>query len=384
MIIKSISAKEILDSRDEKTISVSIKTNVGNFSASAPNGKSIGKHEKKSYRKSLEEDIKIIKKFGEYFSKEIIEKFDDLRRVEDIVDGQIGANTLFALESAVLKAMAKEQKKEVWQLINPNNKKMPRLVGNCVGGGKHSASKKKPDFQEFLLIPNLKSVKESFEMNKKAKINVQKILQEADKKFENKITDENAWRTSLNEKEVLDILKKVKLPLGLDVAASSFYKRKKYNYNNPLLKRTEDEQAGYLINLIKNFDLFYVEDPFNEEDFESFARILKKFPKKLIVGDDLTVTNYKRLEKAIKMRSINAIIIKPNQNGSLLEIKRICKLAKENDIKIVFSHRSGETEESILADLAFGFGADFFKCGIDGKGREVKLKRLVKIERSLK
>ena len=122
MIIKGISAKEILDSRNEKTILVSVKTNVGNFSASAPNGKSIGKHEKKSYKKNLEEDIKIIKKFGEYFSKEIIEKFDDLRRVEDIVDGQIGANTLFALESAVLKAMAKEQKKEVWQLINPDNK----------------------------------------------------------------------------------------------------------------------------------------------------------------------------------------------------------------------------------------------------------------------
>jgi len=384
MIIKEVSAKPILDSRKEKTIFISIKTNKGNFSASAPNGKSVGKHEKKSYKKSLEEDIKTIKNFKDYFSKEIIEKFDDLRRIEDILDRQIGANTLFALESAVLKAMAKEQKKEVWQLINSKNKKMPRLVGNCVGGGKHSDSKKKPDFQEFLLIPDSKSIKESFEINKKKKEEAERILQDADKKFENKTTDENAWMTSLNEKEVLEILNRLKLPFGVDVATSSFYKRKKYNYSNPLLKRTDDEQFGYLVNLIKNFDLIYIEDPFHEEDFESFAKLLKKFPDKLIVGDDLTVTNSKRLEKAIKMKSINSIIVKPNQCGSLLEVKEVCELARKNNIKIIFSHRSGETEENILADLAFGFGADFFKCGIDGREREAKLKRLVEIERGLK
>jgi len=130
--------------------------------------------------------------------------------------------------------------------------------------------------------------------------------------------------------------------------------------------------------------LIYIEDPFHEEDFESFAKLLKKFPDKLIVGDDLTVTNSKRLEKAIKMKSINAIIVKPNQCGSLLEVKEVCELARKNNIKIIFSHRSGETEENILADLAFGFGADFFKCGIDGREREAKLKRLVEIERGLK
>ena len=122
----------------------------------------------------------------------------------------------------------------------------------------------------------------------------------------------------------------------------------------------------------------------NEEDFEGFAKLVKKFPKILIVGDDLSVTNYKLLEKAIKMKSINAIIVKPNQTGSLLEVKRVCELAKKNNIKTVFSHRSGETEENILADLAFGFEADFLKCGIDGKEREAKLKRLIEIEKSLR
>ncbi len=384
MKIRGVSAKELLNSRKDKTILISIKTNVGNFSASSPTGKSTGKHEKKSYKKSLEEDIKSIKKFSDYFSEEEIENFGDLRRIEDIVDGHVGANTLFALESAVLKALAKEQKKEVWELINSEAKAFPRLVGNCIGGGKHSETKneRNPDFQEFLLIPESKTVKEAFEINKKSKENAEDFLNIEDKNFENKKNDESAWVTSLNEREVFDVLKKLNLPLGVDVASSSFYSRKKYSYKNPMLKRTDEEQLGYLSNLIKNFDLFYIEDPFNEENFEDFAKLLKKFPDKLIVGDDLTVTNYKRTEKAIKMKSINAIIVKPNQTGSLLEVKKVCKLAKENNIKIIFSHRSGETEETILADLAFGFGADFFKCGIEGDVREGKIKRLIEIENS--
>ncbi len=382
MKIRGVSARGILDSRGEKTILVSIRTNTGSFSASSPSGKSTGKHEKKPYKKKLEEDIQTIKKFSEYFSEEILEKFDDLRRVEDIIEGHVGANTLFALESGVLKAMAKEQKKEIWQLINQQAKKFPRLVGNCIGGGKHSKGKR-PDFQEFLLIPNTKSVKESFEEDKKTKKKIEISLNEKDKIFKGKKNDEDAWETSLNEKDVLEILKESKLPLGIDIAASTFYKRKKYHYLNPKLDRTEKEQFDYISNLIKNFQLFYIEDPFHEEDFESFIGLLKKFPDRLVVGDDLITTNYKRLEKAIEMKSVNAIIVKPNQTGSLMEVKDVCELAKKNDIKLIFSHRSGETEEDILADLAFGFEADFFKCGIDGKEREAKLKRLIEIEKSL-
>jgi len=384
VVIKSVSAKSILDSRREKTVHVTIKTEVGSFSASAPNGKSRGKYEAKPYKKSLEEDIKFLKDSKDYFSKEILEKFKDLRRIEDIVDRHLGANTLFALESAVLKAIAKEQKKSVWQLINPEANKLPRLVGNCIGGGKHSEEKSKPDFQEFLLIPNLKSVEKAFEANKKAREEVKFALKEKDRKFEGKENDENAWESSLSEKEILNILKKTKLPLGLDVAASSFCKRKKYIYKNPPLDRTPEEQLEYLSNLIKNFGLVYIEDGFSEEDFESFAKLLEKFPKTLIVGDDLIVTNYDRLKKAIESKSINALIVKPNQTGSLLDVSQVCKIAKDNNIKIVFSHRSGETEEDILADLAFGFGADFFKCGIVGKERESKLKRLIDIEKRLR
>lgn len=385
VVIKSVSARYILDSRKEKTIFVCVNTNKGKFSASAPNGKSKGKHEAKSYKKSLEKDIETLKKFKDYFSDGVIEEFNDLRRIEDTVDGHVGANTLFALESAILKAMAKEQKKEVWQLIDPDAKKFPRLVGNVVGGGKHvKDDEKKPDFQEFLLIPKNNSVKKSFEILKHAKSEIKLLIKEKGIDFQGKKTDEDAWRTKLNCKEIFDLLKNLDIPLGTDVAASSFYKRKKYHYNNPMLTRTIEEQLSYISNLIKNFNLYYIEDPFDEEDFLSFGNLCEKHNDALIVGDDLTVTNVKRFQKAIDSKSINAIIVKPNQNGSLIQVKEICDMANKNDIKIVFSHRSGETNEDILADLAFGFGADFLKCGITGKERESKIKRLIKIEKGFK
>ncbi|HKZ34111.1 MAG TPA: hypothetical protein VJ142_02645 [Candidatus Nanoarchaeia archaeon] len=383
VIIKSVSAKSIFDSRKERTILVSIKTNAGDFSASVPNGKSKGKYEARPYKKDLRGDIKTLKQFSGYFSEDEIEKFEDLRRIEDIVDRHVGANTLFALESAILKALAREKKKEIWQLINPNARKFPRLVGNCIGGGLHSQGKK-PDFQEFLLIPKMRDVKEDFEINKKAKKEAYYLLRDRDEKFQGKKNDEDAWQTSLNEKEVLDITKELKISTGIDVAASSFYKRKKYLYRNPLLSRSKEEQFSYISNLIKNFSLFYIEDPFEEEDFESFSALLKKHPDSLVVGDDLTATNEKRLKKAIEEKSINAIIVKPNQNGSLLEVKEICESARKHGIKIVFSHRSGETMENILADIAFGFQADFLKCGITGKEREAKIKRLIAIEKKIR
>jgi enolase len=382
MKIKGVSAKAILDSRKEKTILVSIRTDFGDFAASSPSGKSTGKYEAKQYHASLEGDIKALKQLSNYFSEELIEKFDDLRRIEDIADRQIGANTLFAFESAVLKALAKEKKKQVWEIINGNARKFPRLVGNCIGGGAHSSIPKKPDFQEFLLIPESKDVQKAFESNKETKKKVKEILIKEDRKFDGERNDEDAWASSLNEKEVLEVLRKARSPTGTDVAASVFYKRGNYNYKNPLLKRNKEEQLEYISNLIKNLNLYYIEDPFDETDFESFAKLLKRFPDRLIVGDDLTTTNPRRLEKAIKMKSINAIIVKPNQIGSLIEVREVCELAKRSEVKLVFSHRSGETEETILADLAFGFQADFFKCGITGKEREVKIKRLVEIEKS--
>jgi len=402
VFLKDVSASAILDSRKEKTIQVAIKTNIGIFSASSPQGKSTGKFEVKCYKKSIDEDIKSLKSLSDYFSEEDFTEFDDLKKVEEILEGHVGGNTILAFEYSLLKAIAKEQKKDVWEIINPkyikDKLKSPRLVGNCIGGGKHSEGLGerglKPDFQEFLLIPESNNILSLWNINKSARANANIILNNVDSLFKGKTNDENAWQTSLDNKKVLEVLKDIKdnvhdefklyLDEGLDVAASSFYKRKKYKYGNPKFDRTPLEQLEYLSNLIKNFNLFYIEDPFEENDFESFSLLLKRFPKRLIVGDDLTVTNSKRLDKAIKMKAINAIIVKPNQCGSLIEVKRVVELARKNNIKIIFSHRSGETEENILADLAFGFQADFLKIAIVGKERESKINRLIEISKNLK
>jgi enolase len=390
VVIRDVSASSARDSRNERTILARIKTSHGTFSASAPNGKSRGKFEAMPYRKSLDEDIKTLRKFRDYFSEENIDCFDDLKRIDDVLAGFVGANTLFALQSAALKAMSKKEKRNAWEIVNPDlgeNARFPRLVGNCIGGGKHSnlaGIGKRPDFQEFLLIPESKSARESFLEMERTKKYLKNVLAKRDPKFSGMKNDEGAWAVSLNEREVLDILKDEGIPIGTDIAASSFYKRKKYGYENPVLKRDAEEQMGYVLNLVKNFGLFYIEDPFHEEDFQNFAILRKRFPESLVVGDDLTVTSVKRLKKAIEMESVNAVIVKPNQNGSLIEVKEVCEIAKRNGIKTVFSHRSGETMESILADLAFGFQADFIKTGITGKEREAKIKRLIEIEKGFR
>ena len=142
-----------------------------------------------------------------------------------------------------------------------------------------------------------------------------------------------------------------------------------------------ESQIIYMNNLVEDYDLYYIEDPLQEEDFTGFSQIKKKH---LVVGDDLTATQIPRLKEAIKHNSINAMIIKPNQNGSLLELKKIFDLCKANNIKTIISHRSGETMDASIADYAFAFEADFIKCGISTAWREAKLKRMIEIENSLR
>lgn len=390
VVIKEVSAKSILDSRKEKTILVSIKIKSGKtFSASSPSGKSTGKYEAKPYKKNLEEDIITLKKFKDYFSEEIIEEFNDLKRIEDILEGHVGANTLFAFESAVLKAISFEKKKEVWEIIDfesRKSRKFPRLVGNCIGGGKHSSINKKPDFQEFLLIPEANSPEKSLKINKEAKEKAQFLIKRKDNNFKLQKNDEDAWMTSLNEKEVLDILSELNIHLGVDVASSSFYSRKKYSYENPMLKRDKEEQFGYIANLIKNYNLIYIEDPFEEEDFEGFKLLTQEIGNKIqIVGDDLFVTNKELLAKGIEIGACNSILIKVNQIGTVTETLETIELAKNNNYKTIISHRSGETEDTYIADFAVGLNLGQIKTGsLSRTDRICKYNQLLRIEEQLK
>ena len=406
MIIKKLIAKAVRDSRGEKTIKVIVKTN-RKFKTSAPEGKSTGKYEAKPYFRNLDGDIKIINSIDINKINKLIQKKDVktvsqaflfLSNVEKLVKNKIGANSLFALEASLLKALAYENGKELWKFLGgkKENTKNIRPVGNAIGGGLHGEGikKKEPDFQEFLFIANGKNFEECVKIND--------IAYELTNKFVKSWirNDEGAWETGKTNEETLMILDKVRqiikeeykkeIDIGVDIASSSFYKNGKYNYKNPEVDLNKKHQILYIKELINRYKLFYVEDPLDENDFSGFKELLKEVKKAknqknkncLIVGDDLTTTNPERLKKAIKTKSINAIIIKPNQIGSLLKLKEVIDIAKKNKIKTIISHRSGETKDNTIADLAIAWNCDFIKTGIYGKVRTRKLKRVIEIEKN--
>jgi enolase len=377
MFIKEVYAKKIKDSRSEDTIEVS----VNKCKASAPEGKSKGKYETPAYYQSLDWNIRAINLLKFNFP---IKEFQDLKKIEDHIISvcefsnakEFGANALFALESAILKALARSKKKQLWEIINLKATKLPTPLGNAVGGGQHSEQfSAHPVFQEFLVIPKGRDFKDKLRNMNEVYEKLGKLLKAKSK------NDEGAWQCALSEEEILDLLSKFKFKvrIGLDAASSSFYKDGEYQYHE--FDLNTDEQIKYINNLIEKYNLLYIEDPLQEEDFIKFKKIKKKA---LVSGDDLTATNIKRLKKAIFFDSINAMIIKPNQNGSLLEVAEIFEICKKNRIKTILSHRSGETMDSAIADLAFGFQADYIKCGISTKWRESKLNRLLEIDNSLK
>jgi len=388
MLIKKVIAKSVKDSREKATIKIIVETSCGMFETSAPSGKSRGEYEAKPYFKNLTRDISAVNNLNvKEINTLIIKKFEDLAKLERLVKNKIGANSLFALEASLLKALASENKKELWQFLEGKTKKLPRPICNIIGGGIHSKGVrgKKPDFQEFLFISDAKTIKECIKINKLAHKSACTLLKSYKK------NDEGAWETDKSNEEVLEIMNQIQkrikkkfnenLVIGVDVAGSSFFK-KNYDYKNPKRRLSAIKQIESIKGLVKGYGLYYVEDPLDEDDFSGFKELNKE--KCFIVGDDLTATNPSRLKKAIRMKSINAVIVKPNQIGSLLKVKEVIGLAKKAGIKTIISHRSGETEDDTIADLAVGWGCDFIKTGIYGNVRESKLKRLVEIEKRLK
>jgi enolase len=312
----------------------------------------------------------------------------NLMRKFEVRHGRFGGNVNYAMEGAFLRAAAADNGKELWEFINDDvndglRPKMPMPVGNCIGGGVHAkfVRGKRPDFQEFLLIPKEKTFSRAVTVNLRAYGLAQKLLKSW------KRDDENAWMTDLPNEKVLEVLKAVakhyKLRIGLDVAASEFYDKGYYKYKNKELIRDKVDQADYIERLVKKFGIFYVEDGMHEDDFGGFKEVLNNVSSRtLIVGDDLTTTNLKRVRRAVG--SINAMIVKPNQIGSILEVKRVAEFCKRNGIVMIFSHRAGETMDDILADYCVGFGGQFIKCGIFGRERLIKLRRVMMIEKGLR
>jgi enolase len=302
-----------------------------------------------------------------------------------------GANTLIATEYAILRAWSDYVGLPVYAFFNKNPKLDIRPLSNVVGGGAH-AKWKGSDIQEFLVLPKTKSVSLGIFINSL----IHKVLQEKlsiiDRGFLGAKNDEGAWVTTLRTEETLALLNEVRdrikseegveVDLGVDIAASQLFDGEKYIYRKEGWELTREEQIEKVLELADAFDIYYIEDPLNEEDFEGFADLNRR-TSRLIVGDDLTVTNPERIEEAIKKRSVNAVIIKPNQVGSLVQTVKAVELCKKHGVIPVLSHRSGETESNILAHLAVGLETPIVKFGIVNGERIAKLNELIRIEEKL-
>jgi len=403
MFVKSVRPRVILNSRKEWTIEVVLKTYEGTFRCSAPSGKSTGKAEVMAWnKKGVKRSYHLLEKFCRSLKHEnfIVRRVEDIERLEKLigdfekVEGKMGGNVLYVMEGVFLRAAAADVGKELWEFLNDEvndglKPKMPMPVGNCVGGGLHSkfVRGKRPDFQEFLLVGNEKGYGRAFTKNFRAYEFAGRLLMKEMKRVRIRRNDEGAWNVGFSNEKTLDVLRRVAdrydLRIGLDVASSGFYGKGRYSYLNKDLIRDAVDQADYMIGLVKKYGIFYLEDGMDEDDFSGFAKVLKGVKGCLVTGDDLTTTNLRRVHRAIRGKAMNAMIVKPNQIGSIIEVKKVVRYCKKNGIAMIFSHRSGETMDDILADYCVGFGGEFLKSGIFGKERLVKAKRVMDIEKSL-
>src|SRR3989344_775948 len=361
---------KIKNSRGEDTIQINYK----GFLGSAPGGKSKGTYEAKDFNFDIDKEINALNELGEVLESLGIDSFEDFKKLQEYTS-KFGATAKIALEIAILNY------KNGYKFLD--GRKLPRPLGNIIGGGLHKENSNL-EFQEFLVIPyKSKTFADAVATNLKFYKFIQEKLQKLDKEFKDQKTDEGAWSPKLNNEEVLNLLSKYsskfKVRLGIDIAASSFFKNNLYGYKDKQL--TKDEQIDYVNSLIKKYDLYYVEDPLNQDDFLGFSYINKRA---LVVGDDLIATDIERLKTALHLHAVNALIVKPNQVGSLYKVKEIVEHAKQNVIVPIISHRSGETMDNAISHLAVGLEIPIIKTGISGKEREAKLNELARIEKEIK
>ncbi|MDH5268273.1 MAG: phosphopyruvate hydratase, partial [Candidatus Bathyarchaeota archaeon] len=308
----------------------------------------------------------------------------------------LGGNTAYAVSLATAEASAASYGMPLFQhLAGYFTNELPYPLGNVLGGGKHAGGKT-PDIQEFLVLP-VKA--EIFSDAAKANVLVHQragsLLKKKDATFTGGRGDEGAWAPNIKNEEALEIVAKareevsdesgVECRVGLDIAASTLWKPKeeRYVYSREGTKRNAGEQLDFVLSLIKNYNLAYVEDPFHEEDFESFSKLTKKVEECLVCGDDLFATSKKRLTRGMKVGAGNAIIIKTNQVGTLTEAWETTKLAKKASYTPIMSHRSGETTDTHLAHLSVAFHCPIIKTGVLGGTRVAKINELIRIEEML-
>lgn len=402
-VIEEVFARKIFNIRGETTIEVEAITVAGFGRTSAPAGASRGRAEVVPYPKGGVEEA--IKKVEKLIAPELVGiKADEQEEIDLLlhkIDGtehfeNLGGNTVYAVSLAVAEAAASSYDVPLFQHLGGHfADELPHPLGNVLGGGKHAFGNA-TDIQEFLVLPmKARSFTDAALANVLVHERVGSLLQKVDKTFTGGRGDEGGWAPNIENDDALNTVAKAceevsdeygyLCKVGLDVAASTLWKPKErcYLYPRDNVKRNSGEQLDFVLDLIRKYDLVYVEDPFHEEDFENFAELTKKAKECLICGDDLFVTNSKRLARGTEMGAANAVIIKVNQVGTLTDAFEAIRMAKKAGYIPIVSHRSGETTDAHIAHLAVASHCPIIKTGVIGGSRVAKINELFRIEESL-
>ncbi|MCX8200256.1 MAG: phosphopyruvate hydratase [Candidatus Micrarchaeota archaeon] len=397
--IKEVSARMVFDSRGNPTLRATILTPDGIGWADAPSGASTGKHEAIELRDGGQP----------YHGKGVAKAIENVRLISDALRGmdcsdqkkidtaiigldgtpnkaRLGANATTAVSLAVARAAAACSGKELFDWLCPGASRLPIPMMNIINGGKHAGSGLA--IQEFMIVPaGAKSFSEAMQMGVEIFHTLKGIIEDKYGKAATSVGDEGGFAPKIKRtRDALDIIMKAiekcgyarEVKMSLDCAASSFFIKGKYKIDGKSLSKSK--MLEYYIALLGEYPLFSIEDPFDEEDFESFAA-LNKERKCKVIGDDLTVTNIHRIEAAINKGAIDTLLLKVNQVGTLTEAMDAATLCKNNKCGVVVSHRSGETCDPFIADLAVALECGMIKAGAPCRGeRLAKYNRLLEIE----
>lgn len=406
-IIRSIYAREILDSRGFPTVETEVILESGAVGiASVPSGASTGSFEAIELRDGGDRFVgkgvlKAVANVNEIIAPQLIgENASDQHIIDKIMidlDGtpnkaKLGANAILSVSLAICQAATSFYQLPLYRYIGGiSNRRLPKPMMNILNGGAHADNK--IDIQEFMIIPAKDaSFKDYVIICATIYHNLKKSLKS--KGLNSNVGDEGGVAPNLSStREALDlIMDSIKasgykpgedVQIALDVAASELYKDGKYNIEGEI--KTSEEMIKFYEELVEDYPIVSIEDPLFEEDWEGFSKMTEVLGNKIqIVGDDLYVTNPERLAKGIELKATNAILIKLNQIGTVTETLEAINLAKENGYNVVISHRSGETDDTTISDLAVGVFAKYIKTGAPARGERVaKYNQLIRIEEDI-
>ena len=397
--ITSLTGRILYNSRGSKTIEVDIiADNKFLGRVCAPSGASVGKYEAVSFPNNKpEQSLKILNENSEKF---LGSDASDLKLIHDTIKSidnsdnysKIGGACAFAITIAAAQAAANSLEIPLYSIINKDDElKFPFPLGNILGGGAH-AGPGTPDIQEVLVASiGVKGIQEAIDTNLQVHKELRNLIQKEDPTFTNGRGDEGGWAPKFDNEKALEISTKAienlgftlgkEVALGVDFASSTQWNENKgkYIYDRAGFENDSGQQIDFAAKMIDKYKLIYAEDAVHEEAFEDMAILTKKFPDRMITGDDLTVTNTKILDKAIAHGSCNAAILKVNQAGSLFDALEFAKMANENNIKLITSHRSGESTDSQISHIGIGTKSKLLKVGVVGGERVAKLNELIRL-----